>query len=216
MFNGGSPYGLQSKWKLCAVGFMQVPLLVYNNHINNEKHVHHGFLAPRPYLCSTSLNVRWQHLPICDSEKILNFIPLENLSWIIFSIISQWDWKTNAANSSWNSDSILLMRWESDCLQWCSTRVLALHGLQISIAHWLTAWSTAIIDNHHQSLLYAVCFYEPCQNPFVTKLARTWCGTSLRKAVESSGYSPGNLSPNNCRPSLREYTDHVMWDPLIM
>ena len=25
-------------------------------HINNKKYVHHGFLAPRPYLCSTSLN----------------------------------------------------------------------------------------------------------------------------------------------------------------
>ncbi len=25
------------------------------NHINNKKHVHHGFLAPQPYLCSTSL-----------------------------------------------------------------------------------------------------------------------------------------------------------------
>ncbi len=34
MFSGGSPY---------------------TNHINNKKHVHHGFLAPRPYLCSTSL-----------------------------------------------------------------------------------------------------------------------------------------------------------------
>ncbi len=36
MFNGGSPYG-------------------FINHINDEKQVHHGFLAPRPYLCSTSL-----------------------------------------------------------------------------------------------------------------------------------------------------------------
>ncbi len=34
---------------------LKVPLLVYTNHINNKKHVHHGFLAPRPYLCSTSL-----------------------------------------------------------------------------------------------------------------------------------------------------------------
>ncbi len=38
MFNGGSPYG-----------FTIPP-------INNKKHVHHGFLAPQPYLCSTSLN----------------------------------------------------------------------------------------------------------------------------------------------------------------
>ncbi len=29
------------------------------------------------------------------------------------TIIFEWDWKTNAANSSWNSDSILLIRWES-------------------------------------------------------------------------------------------------------
>ncbi len=43
MFNGGSPYG-----------FTIHP--IFTNHINNEKHVHHGFLAPRPYLCSTSLN----------------------------------------------------------------------------------------------------------------------------------------------------------------
>ncbi len=34
---------------------IKVPLLIYTNRINNEKHVHHGFLAPRPYLCSTSL-----------------------------------------------------------------------------------------------------------------------------------------------------------------
>ncbi len=40
MFNGGSPYRFT---------------IVYTNDINNEKHVHHGFLAPRPYLCSTSL-----------------------------------------------------------------------------------------------------------------------------------------------------------------
>ncbi len=31
------------------------PLLVYTNHINKERHEHHGFLAPRAYLCSTSL-----------------------------------------------------------------------------------------------------------------------------------------------------------------
>ena len=33
---------------------LKIPLLVYTNHINNEKHVHHGFLAPWAYLCSTS------------------------------------------------------------------------------------------------------------------------------------------------------------------
>ncbi len=37
MFNGGSSYGFN--------------LLVYTNHINNERHMHHGFLA---YLCSIS------------------------------------------------------------------------------------------------------------------------------------------------------------------
>ncbi len=28
------------------------PLLVYTNHMNNEKHVYHGFLALQAYLCS--------------------------------------------------------------------------------------------------------------------------------------------------------------------
>ena len=67
-----------------------------------------------------SLNIRGQHMPnnirndeICDLERILYLIPLENLSWIIFNIISQWDWKTNAASLSWNSDSICSIRWES-------------------------------------------------------------------------------------------------------
>ncbi len=36
---------------------LKVPLLVYTNHINHKKHVDHGFLAPRPYLCSTSLKI---------------------------------------------------------------------------------------------------------------------------------------------------------------
>ncbi len=34
---------------------LRYTLKVYTNHINNEKHVDHGFLAPWPYLCSTSL-----------------------------------------------------------------------------------------------------------------------------------------------------------------
>ncbi len=38
MFNGGSHCGFTK-----------------HTCINNEKHVHHGFLTPRPYLCSTSL-----------------------------------------------------------------------------------------------------------------------------------------------------------------
>ncbi len=32
-----------------------LPQLVYTNHIDNEKHMHHGFLAPQAYLGSTSL-----------------------------------------------------------------------------------------------------------------------------------------------------------------
>ncbi len=91
MFNGGSLYGFTIHPILtqsCFSSFekqyqvfngldgLQVPLLVCTNHINNEKHVHHGFLAPRLYLCSTSLNklllrsqksfiwVRCQNLPM--------------------------------------------------------------------------------------------------------------------------------------------------------
>ncbi len=41
MFNGGSSYTFT--------------ILVYTNHINNEKHMHHGSMAPQAYLCSTSL-----------------------------------------------------------------------------------------------------------------------------------------------------------------
>ncbi len=51
MFNEGSSYGF-------TIPSIFIPLLVYTNHINNEKHVHHGFLAPRTYLCSTSLTMR--------------------------------------------------------------------------------------------------------------------------------------------------------------
>ena len=29
--------------------------MLYSNHTNNEKHMHHGFLAPQAYLRSTSL-----------------------------------------------------------------------------------------------------------------------------------------------------------------
>ncbi len=32
-------------------------VVVYMNHINNEKHMYHGFLAPRAYLFSTSLTL---------------------------------------------------------------------------------------------------------------------------------------------------------------
>ncbi len=45
------------------------PLLVhvYTNHINNEKCMHHGFLAPHAYLCSTSL---------IKSNKLATFLQL--------------------------------------------------------------------------------------------------------------------------------------------
>ncbi len=49
MCNGGSPYGFTIHpifTRIC---------MLYTNHINNKKHVHHAFLAPQPYLCSTSL-----------------------------------------------------------------------------------------------------------------------------------------------------------------
>ncbi len=37
-----------------AIDGLKGPLLVYTNHINHEKPMHHGFLAPQVYLCSTS------------------------------------------------------------------------------------------------------------------------------------------------------------------
>ncbi len=43
------------------------PLLVYTNHIKNENHVNHGFLTPRPYLCSGS---------ICLSKSYRQWNPL--------------------------------------------------------------------------------------------------------------------------------------------
>ena len=42
MFNKGSPYGFT----------------IHTNHINHKKHIHHGFLAPQVYLCSTSLRLK--------------------------------------------------------------------------------------------------------------------------------------------------------------
>ena len=67
MFDGGSPYGFTTH----GLDGLKVPLPVYTNHINNKKHVHHGFLAPRPYLCSTSLIIfDEQHLPSIIFELI--------------------------------------------------------------------------------------------------------------------------------------------------
>ena len=54
MFNGGTPYGFTIHPIFTRI---KVLLLVYTNHTNNEKHVHHGFLAHRFYLCSTSLDL---------------------------------------------------------------------------------------------------------------------------------------------------------------
>ncbi len=55
MFNGGSPCGFTIHPIFNGLDGLKVPLL-YTNHINNKKHVHHGFLEPRSYLCSTSLS----------------------------------------------------------------------------------------------------------------------------------------------------------------
>ncbi len=52
MFSGGSFHGFTIHNGLDG---LKGPLLVYTNHINNEKRMHHGFLAPHAYLCSTSL-----------------------------------------------------------------------------------------------------------------------------------------------------------------
>ncbi len=65
MFNGGSPYGFTIHpifTRIYMLYGLKVPLLVYTNHINNEKHVHHGFLAPRASLCSTSLKASLLYL----------------------------------------------------------------------------------------------------------------------------------------------------------
>ncbi len=44
------------------------PLLVYTNHINNKKHMHHDFLAPQAYLSSTSLSmIQVQGWSVCLS-----------------------------------------------------------------------------------------------------------------------------------------------------
>ncbi len=37
------------------MALLKGPLLLYTNHINNERPVHHGFQAPQAYRCSTSL-----------------------------------------------------------------------------------------------------------------------------------------------------------------
>ena len=65
MFNEGSSYGFTIHpifTRICmlyevfnGLDGLKGPLLVYIIHINNEKHMHHGFLASQVYLCSTSL-----------------------------------------------------------------------------------------------------------------------------------------------------------------
>ncbi len=52
-----------------SVDGVKGPLLVYTNHINNEKHVHHGFLTPQAYLCSTSLNSTLNIYPGCLQQQ---------------------------------------------------------------------------------------------------------------------------------------------------
>ncbi len=44
-------------------------ILVYTNHISNEKHMHHGILAPWAYLCSTSLNWYIYEIKVTQLEK---------------------------------------------------------------------------------------------------------------------------------------------------
>ncbi len=50
MSNGGSLYGFTIHPIFTRISMLYL-------HINNKKHVHHGFLAPWPYLCSTSLSL---------------------------------------------------------------------------------------------------------------------------------------------------------------
>ncbi len=53
MFNGGSSCGSTIHPIDTKIG----KVLVWTNHINYEKCLEHGFLAPWVYLCSTSLSV---------------------------------------------------------------------------------------------------------------------------------------------------------------
>ncbi len=57
MFNGGSSDGFTINPIFTRICIFKGPLLVYIYHINNEKYMHHGFLAPQAYPCSTSLSV---------------------------------------------------------------------------------------------------------------------------------------------------------------
>ena len=69
---------------------LKVPLLVCTNHINNEKHVHHGFLAPRPYLCSTSLsNLFWPWFILI--EECYKFCFILNQEFIIYRELTAWN-----------------------------------------------------------------------------------------------------------------------------
>ena len=56
------------------------PLLVYTNHINNRKHMHHGFLAPRAYLCSTSLNIFNRNKENASTHPGLPEIPAQDFT----------------------------------------------------------------------------------------------------------------------------------------
>ncbi len=56
IFNEGSSYGFTFHpifTRICML--YSETCVVYTIHMNNEKQMHHGFLAPQAYLCSTSL-----------------------------------------------------------------------------------------------------------------------------------------------------------------
>ncbi len=79
VFNGGSSYGFTNHpifTRICMLDGLMGPLLVYTNHINNTKYMHHGFLVlPRAYLCSTSLIGRTK-LIVCLPKQFLEKLPM--------------------------------------------------------------------------------------------------------------------------------------------
>ncbi len=81
--------------------------------INNKKHVHHGFLAARPYLCSTSLNYMvpkklWLTLLAYDS---LNYFGPKSVLFVHFCQFRAW------SGSFWALlSNLTLHRLYQDCL----------------------------------------------------------------------------------------------------
>ncbi len=116
---------------------LKVPLLVYTNHINNEKHVHHGFLpgmgsflAPRPYLCSTSLHSR--HRPVNavgrggfhywfflqhPSHQTINGRPLHVIYLLNKLNLNLFDWIFSTGCNEWYKMSVICVSWR---LLWAS------------------------------------------------------------------------------------------------